>query len=103
MNNVENYNCIHISPYSGLAWKHHIAEHFENGSCPTHPNGAGKGGTIFIDYQEMIKYLKEDGRYWYVAELMLENEPLIFEFGNDYMATIQRNCRSEHGFSPCIL
>ena len=50
----------------------------------------------------MIDYLKKDGRRWYVAELKLKNEPLIFEFGNDYMATIQRDCLSERGFKPCI-
>lgn len=88
--------------YAGLAWKHHISEHFENGSCPTHPNGAGKGATIFTDYNKMLDYLKQDGRRWHVAELKLENEPLIFEFGNDYMATIQNNCLSEQGFKPCI-
>lgn len=89
--------------YSGIAWKHHIAEHFVNGIIPTHPNGAGKGGTIFIDYEKMVKYLKEDGRDWYIAELNLENEPLLLEFNNDYMATIQRNCQSELGFKPLIL
>lgn len=97
MNNEQN-NIL----YTGLAWKHHIAEHFEDGSCPTHPNGAGKGATIFIDYLKMINYLKNDGRCWYVAELKLENEPLIFEFGNNYMATIQRNYHSDKGFKPCI-
>jgi len=102
MNNVENPNCINILLYDGLAWKHHIAEHFENGTCPIHPNGAGKGATIFTNYQKMIDYLKKDGRRWYVAELKLKNEPLIFEFGNDYMATIQRDCLSERGFKPCI-
>lgn len=86
--------------YSGLAWKHHIAEHFENGLCVTHPNGAGKGATVFTDYQKMIEYLNDDGRKWYVAELKLENELLNFEFGNDYMATIKSNCLSEEGFKP---
>ena len=88
--------------YAGLAWKHHISEHFENGNCPTHPNGAGKGATIFTDYNKMIDYLKKDGRHWHVAELNLQNEPLIFEFGNNYMATIQRDFLSENGFKPCI-
>ena len=86
--------------YTGLAWKHHIADDFENGNIPTKPNGAAKGGTIFVDYKKMLEYLKSDGRRWYVAELKLENEPLIFNFNNKYMATIQRNCLSEDGFKP---
>lgn len=88
--------------YAGLAWKHHIAEHFEDGLCPTHPNGAGAGGTVFIDYKKMIEYLKADGRRWYVAELQLDNDPLLFEFGNDWMATILVDKSSYAGFKPCI-
>ena len=88
--------------YSGLAWKHHISEHFESGSCPANLNGAGKGATIFIDYNKMIEYLKKDGRHWHVAELKLQNELLVFEFGNNYMATIQSSCLSDQGFKPCI-
>ena len=37
-----------------------------------------------------------------IAELKLKNEPLIFEFGNNYMATIQRDFSSEKGFRPLI-
>jgi hypothetical protein len=101
---IEELNSHYAKPvlYAGLAWKHHISEHFENGSCSTHPNGAGKGTTIFTDFNKMIDYLKNDGRRWHVAELKLQNEPLIFEFGNDYMATIQNDCFSEQGFKPCI-
>ena len=101
---IEEQNSHFAKPvlYTGIAWKHHISEHFENGSCPTHPNGAGKGATIFTDYNKMLDYLKADGRHWHVAELKLKNEPLIFEFGNDYMATIQNDCLSEQGFKPCI-
>lgn len=87
--------------YSGLAWKHHIAENFENGSCSTHLNGAGEGATIFLDYDKMIEYLKKDGRKWYVAELKLKDEPLLFNFDNEYMATTQRSCSSESGFKFC--
>lgn len=102
--NLKNETPADAKPvlYAGLAWKHHISEHFENGDYPTHPNGAGKGATVFTDYNKMIDYLKKDGRRWHVAELKLQNEPLIFEFGNNYMATIQRDCLSEHGFKPCI-
>lgn len=43
----------------------------------------------------MIKYLKKDGRKCHIAELKLKDEPLIFEFGNNYMATIQRDFSSK--------
>ena len=88
--------------YAGLAWKHHVSKHFEDGSMPLSPNGAGKGATIFTDYEKMINYLKEDGRKWHIAELNLKDEPLIFEFGNDWMATVSRDILSEQGFKPCI-
>ena len=91
-----------IKFYTGLAWKHHIAKDFENKTCLTYPNSAGSGGTIFLNYEKMIEYLKEDGRRWYVAELILKNEPLIFEFNNNFMATIQRDFPSENGFKFCI-
>lgn len=84
--------------YTGTIWKHHIAEHFENGEIPTHPNGPAKGATVFTSYDNMVKYLKFDGRRWYAAEVTLENEPLIFEFGNDWMATIPFSKLSETGF-----
>ena len=85
------------------AWKHHVAKHFINGSNPTHPNGAGKGGTIFLDWSEMVKYLKNDGRDWYVAEIEVEENELLFEFRNDYMATILVNRTSDEGFVPIEL
>ena len=89
--------------YTGKAWKHHISKHFDEGSMPTSPNGAGKGGTVFIDYEKMIEYLTEDGRNWHIAELDLKDEPLIFEYGNDWMATVTRNIFSKEGFKPCII
>jgi hypothetical protein len=88
--------------YTGVCWKHHLSENFENGT-PTHPNGAGAGGTVFTDYDKMIEYLKKDGRHWHIAEILLENEPLIFEFDNDWMATIPFNKLSNTGFKPLIL
>lgn len=86
--------------YKGFAWKHHLAEDFENGTCPTHPNGAGKGSTIFTDYDKMLRYLKRDGRRWYVAELVLDFEVIQYGFGNSYMATILSNKSSKEGFKP---
>jgi len=82
-------------------WKHHIAKHFEDGTLITdaYPD---IGSTVFTNYNLMVEYLKRDGRRWYVAELKLENETLVFEFGNNYMATIQRYYLSEQGFKPCI-
>lgn len=83
--------------YTGTAYKHHISEHF-NGS-DSH-NGAGAGGTIFLDYEKMLRYLKADGRKWHVAELCLRDCPIRFDFENDYMATILVDWASESGFYP---
>ena len=101
-NTAQTATDVYTVLYTGLCWKHHISEHFENGLCPTSPNGAGKGGTVFTDYSKMIEYLKKDGRRWHIAELELKNEPLIFEFGNNYMATIPFDKISTHGFKPCV-
>jgi len=88
--------------FSGQAWKHHISEYFVKDNYKKYPSGAGKGGTIFTDYDKMLDYLNKDGRRWHIAELNLQNEPLLFEFGNSYMATIQRDFLSEKGFEPYI-
>ena len=53
-----------VKLYSGVAYKHHIAEHFENGSCVTHPNGAGAGATIFLDYKKIKHTTSMTPRYW---------------------------------------
>lgn len=85
------------------AWKHHIAEHFLNDSIPADKNGAGKGGTVFTDWDKMVEYLKKDGRNWYAAEINVEKDELLFEFGNGYMATILVNKSSLDGFVPLKL
>ena len=46
----------------------------------------------------MIKYLKKDGRNWHIAELILKEENLIFNFKNNYMATTTRCIKSVNGF-----
>jgi len=85
--------------YTGICWKHHVAEHFNNETIKKHTS-AGKGATVFTNYEKMLKYLKDDGRKWYICELELNNEELIYEFGNDYMATIPYSKRSKDGFRP---
>jgi hypothetical protein len=85
--------------YTGNAWKHHIAKDFEKGLAPIE-GGAGKGGTIFFDYDKMVEYLKDDGREWYVAKLELDHDPVKFNFGCDYMGTILINKLSKEGFKP---
>lgn len=92
-----------IIKYTGKAWKHHVAEHFEDGSIPAYPNGAGKGGTIFIDYNKMVDYLKATGKRWYVAELDLKNDLLNFKYCVDYMAEILYDKDSDIGFVPLPL
>lgn len=91
-----------LTQYTGKAWKHHIAADYENwdNSIPT---GAAYGSTIFTNYDKMLDYLRTDGRHWAVAELDLEDATLLFEFGNDYMATILQNSLSKEGFKPIFL
>lgn len=60
--------------YTGKAWKHHRAEDFEKDPSLIYPNGVGKGGTIFLDYNKMIQYLKMIGGHWYICELILKDE-----------------------------
>ena len=101
MKHIKKFNESYEIKYSGVSWKHHISKDFENRISTQ--GGAGKGGTIFTDYEKMIKYLKKDGRKWHIAELKLKDEPLIFEFGNSYMTTIQRDFSSKEGFKPLII
>lgn len=90
-----------VTYFTGTAWKHHIAEHFESGQIPLLPSTcAGINSTIFTDYDLMIDYLRADGRRWYVAELQLVNHPLYFDFGNDFMATTPVSIKSVTGFVP---
>ncbi len=72
------------------AWKHHIAEHFENGSV-NWGAAAAAGATIFLDYDFMIQYLKKDGRRWCVAELSIEKNEILYDFKNKEMATLTVN------------
>ena len=86
-----------IKLYTGKAGKHHIAEHFESGKMPKNC-GAAKGSTIFTNYDKMIEYLTLDGRRWYILELELVNEPVLYEFGCDHIATISRDIYGKGGF-----
>lgn len=85
--------------YTGKAWKNHVSSNFVIGRAKLDA-GAGKGGTIFLDYDKMVQYLLEDGRQWHVAELNLCDELLYYEFGNDWMATVLRDIPSKSGFKP---
>lgn len=80
-------------------WKHHISEHFKPiGDIPCHPNGGGKGGTVFLDYETMLQYLKNDGREWHIAELNVNESDIIRNPGNGQTATLLRGIYSDHGF-----
>ena len=69
------------------AWKHQIAEHFEDGTLTTDAFPA-LGSTVFTNYEKMVSYLRKDGRRWYIAELEV-NEEEIEPFKNGFMATIK--------------
>ena len=87
--------------YTGKAWKHHISEHFSG--TDSDGNGARAGGAIFLDYEKMLEYLKRDGRQWHICELNLQECPILFDFENDYVATILIDWVSESGFYPICL
>lgn len=87
--------------YTGKAWKHHIAEDFEKNPGLLGPgNGAGTGATIFLNWDYMLQQLKTDRRRFYVAELDLQEEPLIFTPGVKLRATTTREIESKEGFKP---
>lgn len=92
-----------IDIFTGKAWKHHKASNFISGSSQPHPNGAGAGGTIFLDYERMLEYFGSDVAQWWVCELELQNDPIRFDFGNTPMVTILVNKPSKEGFKPIKL
>lgn len=85
-----------------LAYKHHISEHFEEDPSLVFDNGAGKGGTVFLDYDKMVDYLMNDGRRWHICTLEVNINELKFEFNNDWMATILVNKKAIDYFKPLI-
>lgn len=80
-------------------WKHHVSEDFANGT-PTHPNGGGVGGTVFLSYDRMIPYLFDAGREFHIAELWVR--PWEIEVVDDVigMATLKYARLSLTGFKP---
>lgn len=68
-------------------WKHHIAEHFEDGTLTTDNASAVAGSTVFTDYDSMTSYLERTGQRWYAAELEVD-ETEIEPYMNGYMATM---------------
>ena len=71
-------------------WKHHTAEHFENGTLTQDNASAASGSTVFTHYESMVEYLNRTGQRWYVAELEVD-ETEIEHWYNGYMATILVN------------
>ena len=61
-------------------------------------NGAGKGGTVFVNYQQLKRYLKKDGRRFYVAKILITKNKLDFNFDNKFIATIKISKQSKDGF-----
>jgi hypothetical protein len=67
-------------------WKHHIADHFEDGLCSRNATIVSKG-TVFTNYDKMLFYLYKTGRRWYIAELEVDETEIVM-YKNGYMATI---------------
>lgn len=82
-------------------WKHHIAESFERNPSLVEGNGAGKGGTVFTDYEKMKEWIsRNDSRKFYAAPIMVELEDLDFNFPEPYMATMKKYVASCDNFKP---
>lgn len=80
------------------AWKHHIAEHFEEDHSLCSNNGAGNGATVFTDFTMMKLYLEQTGQRWYIAELDIEEHEMIrLDHG---MATILLDKDAVSDFKP---
>lgn len=85
--------------YTGKAWKHHISSDFDdNQEYEPYSNGAGAGGAIFLDYDYMIEYLKNNGREWHIAELDCVDTPISFDFDSPHKARILVDWGSKEGF-----
>lgn len=54
------------------AWKHHIGQDFIDMPELIHDNGAGKNGTIFLDYNYMLGYLWKERKHYWACELSVE-------------------------------
>jgi len=77
-----------------IIYKHHLSEHFESGKIPIN-GGIGRNATVFTDFDFMKMYLKKDGRDWHYCEADIDINDLLFNFKNNYMATIKRAYKSK--------
>lgn len=82
--------------YTGRAWKHHRVEDFDRN--PLKYANASKGGTIFLDYDKMIQYLKMLGGHWYICELILQDELVCLNHNQSWMVDVTRSIPYERGF-----
>ena len=87
-----------------IVYKHHISKHFEEDPSLLKNNGVGIGGTIFLNYDFMVKFLKEHTRRrWHYAKLkMKKSEFVVMDFVTEdrYMATSLVKRKSREGFKP---
>jgi hypothetical protein len=81
------------------AWKHHLKAPYLH-SQDVFRIGAGAGGAVFLDYDKMLQYLKQDSNEYEVAEIEVALDELRFDYGNDWMATILVDRFSSTGFQP---
>lgn len=83
------------------AFKHHIARDFINDPTLLGPgNGAGKNGTVFLDYNYMVGFLKFDAWRWYYCEIEVEEHEIRRHSTNKFMATMKIPKQSIEGFKP---
>lgn len=83
--------------------EHHLSEHFIETPNLASNNGAGYGATIFLDYDKMIEYLKEDGRTWHICELDLCDNYVDYIFDNTYMVKLLESMSSKLEYFPLNL
>lgn len=84
-----------------IVWKHHIAEDYEKNGVPTLGNGVGVGGTVFLDFNRMVDWLKQnDKRAFYVAPIDMNVSELEFNQPETFMADSRVKKISVGPFAP---
>ena len=79
-------------------YKHHISSHFEEDPTLLHNNGAGRGGTVFLNFQKMLERLSKSQQDWHYCELDVEEYEIQRNNQDPDLATILVNKKADGSF-----